>query len=168
MLGFLFIKSNLVLLILLLTIPANSDALPFASEAAFSTYLLTTSTEPSHLVISIVILVATAAITPNAKTGGRITAITAAAIPALTGTSTSTASSFLILILLTFPFSMIFLSQALNSSTVSPFTSSPVITGFSSLTFSFSANGTTTLFSIYINASNKSPLLIVKASLAIS
>ena len=65
--------------------------------------MLTTSTVPSALVISIVIFVTTAAITTKAKIGGINTPITPAAIPAFTGTSTISLPSLLTLILVTFP-----------------------------------------------------------------
>ena len=71
-----------------LTISAISEALSFASLTALDIYLLTISTLPSAFVISIVTFVTTAATTTKANIGGIITAITVAAIPALTGTST--------------------------------------------------------------------------------
>ena len=136
------------------TFSATPVAASLISSTALLIYLLTTSTVPSALVISIVICVTTPAITINAKIGGKIIAITPAAIPALTGTSTISFSSLLILILVTFPLFIKSLSHFLNSSILSAFI---LLFSFASASF---------MFSMYIIASNTSPLAISSAFLA--
>ena len=102
-----------------LTISAISEALSFASLTALDIYLLTISTLPSAFVISIVTFVTTAATTTKANIGGIITAITVAAIPALTGTSTIVFPSLDTFILDILPFFIKSFSQTLSSDIVS-------------------------------------------------
>ena len=80
--------------------------------------VLTTSTVPSSLVISIVTFVSTAVNTPIPISAGYINPNIPAAIPALTGISTTTVSSFLIFTLVTLPFLKTSFTHAINSSFV--------------------------------------------------
>ena len=116
---YFFTESIFTFCTLSFTLSAKSLALSFASFTASEIYLLTTSTLPSALVISIVTCVTTAATTTNANIGGIIIAITPAAIPAFTGTSTIFFPSLLTFILVTFPLFIKSFNQIFNSSIVS-------------------------------------------------